>query len=300
MWQALSRLWKNKAPAAPKAARTRQSTRLEVEALEGRLLPAGGIFGPATNLAPRSPALASGVQVGVTLSGPQVDLFNLLETPNMRFVDHLCRDLFHAPADHQTITTLATQLDAGQRTRLDVLRSLTTSQAYGLTVVQELFSSMLHRPYNPQTDSAIANPYLQDLTREATQPWAPNQSGAPYTGDDVARWIALTPEYYQTRGGGTVSGWFSALYADALHRAPAQAERPTNPLGPDWLTASMVFQGQEHRQLELNDFYQRFLHRPLDDAGRTYWLARYQANLPTEEILPQMLASDEYFQICQR
>jgi hypothetical protein len=301
MLRFLSRLWKqNVLPARSTTPRALRRARLEVETLEGRLVPSGtSIF---TNQLV-NPLLRETLTVN-----PSQVIPVFLETPNERFVDHVYSDLFHSSASSQTIVTLGTKLDQGQMTRIDVVRSFTFTQAYGQVVVQDLFQSMLGRAYNPTTDLGLVTLYLSQLPIEGNSaPWLGASALLTATRETVAASIATTPEYVQARGGGTVDGWLNALFADALHRAPTPAERALYaPAGVSLSTALTVFQGQEHQVVELNDFYEHFLHRPLDTvdtpnhvSGKTYWLGRYQTGVWTEEILAEMLASNEYYQICQ-
>ena len=49
------------------------------------------------------------------------------------FVDHLHRDLFHTPADAQTVGSLANQLVSAQLARIDVVRRFIFSAVAGPT-----------------------------------------------------------------------------------------------------------------------------------------------------------------------
>jgi hypothetical protein len=225
--------------------------------------------------------------------------FAPLETPNEKFVDHLYQDLFHNIPPVQTIITLGTGLDQGILSPLGVARQFTFSQSYGMTVVQDVFHSMLHRDYNPATDqqfSSTVDLYLASLSQERMHPTA--ASFGLTSRNDLAIEIATTREYYNTRGGGTDTGWFTALYTDALHRAPTQAEltgyHPSVNASPDFATAANVFYGTEHKQVEVNDFYQHFLHRPAEPQGSAYWVNRLQTGTSIEEVIAEIGSSVEY------
>jgi hypothetical protein len=309
MWQLLSRLRKRNSPAVRTASpQAPRRARLEVEALEGRLVLSGmSMLQPVTAIPsanqPSNALLGSALGTSGNLA-IAANLSKVLGTPDEVYVSHLYHDLFHTTASDQVILDQGTALTQHQAMRIDVVRGFTFSQNYGMVVVQDLFQSMLHRAYNPQTDSALANPYLADLANEgAHAPWHPMGSTVTnhHTREDLAAQIAATPEYFQTRGGGTFDGWLNALFADALHRAPTQAERTRfASAGQSLNTAQTVFGGQEHQQVALNDFYLQYLHRPLDLGGQTYWMGRYQAGVWTEEILAEMLSSDEYYAITQQ
>jgi hypothetical protein len=305
MWQFLSLLRKRNSPATratgPRGPRRAQ---LEVEALEGRLVLSGmSLLQPVTAIPsatqPSNALLGSALGASGNLA-IAANLSKVLGTPDEVYVSHLYHDLFHATASDQVILDRGTALTQGQAMRIDVVRGFTFSQDYGMVVVQDLFQSMLHRAYNPQTDSALASEYLTNLVSEGNgQPWIPPSSASPR--EVLAARIAATQEYSRVRGGGTFDGWLNALFTDALHRAPTQAERTYfSSAGISVDTAGTIFHGQEHQQVALNDFYQQFLHRPLDAAGRTYWLGRYQAGMWTEEILAEMLASNVYYAITQQ
>jgi hypothetical protein len=274
------------------------------EALETRDCPTtGGLAGVATSVVYPRPVICPVI-------APYFQ-FALQETPNERFVDHLYQDLYHTTPTVDTITRLGTQLDHRQVSYVEVARQFTFSQTYGMTVVHDLFWSMLHRDYNAATDQQsgltdAVNGYLTTLSREMSNPTAPWSPQYATSRDALAAAIAGTQEYHNTRGGGTGTGWFTALYMDALHRAPTQAELngyhpdPNYLLsGSDYWTALAVFSGTEHRQLEVNDFYQHFLHRSADPQGSTFWVGRLQAGIPVEEVIAEMVSQPEYIRIAQ-
>src|SRR5947209_8499411 len=156
---------------------------------------------------------------------------------------------------------------------------------------------MLHRAYNPQTDSAVASAYLAAVPMAGTmQPWVGHPNSTLTTVEDLAVSIATTQEYFQTRGGGTLSGWVTAVYADALQRAPTATElAAAHGTGPDRAVATAVFHSQAHQLVQINTYYQVFLHHSVDQAGQTYWLGRYQSGVRSEEILAEIVMSDEYY-----
>jgi hypothetical protein len=238
--------------------------------------------------------------------------FALQETPNQRFVDHLYQDLFHTIPPVQTIITLGTKLDQGMLTPLAVAQQFTFSQAYGMTVVQDLFQSMLHRAYNPAIDqqsglTSVVNTYLSNLSEEGLNPAAPSQILTD-SRDNLAAAIAWHAEYYNTRGGGTDAGWLTALYMDALHRAPTPAELAAYHsigggnlvnAGPNYTTADQVFASTERLQVEVTDFYQHFLHRQPEPAGLTFWVNRIQSGISIEEVIAEIGSSPEYLRNVQ-
>jgi hypothetical protein len=300
------RFWKWFRANGPRSRRLAKppSFRPGIEALEGRLVPAGALL-PTT-----LPVISV---TGPVSQSPAVQYFQfaLQETPNQRFVDHLYQDLYHNIPPIQTIITLGTQLDQGQITPLAVARQFTLSQSYGMTVVQDLFRSMLHRDYNPVTDwhsnlTGEVSLYLSYVSQESLNPVVPPIAGI--TRDELAVAIATTPEYYNTRGGGTDAGWLTALYTDALHRAPTQAELTAyHPsaggnmvnAGPDYRTATNVFASTEHLQVVVNDIYQHFLHRQAEPAGSANWVGRLQTGVPVEEVIAEIASSAEYISLAQ-
>src|SRR5262249_22322526 len=73
---------------------------------------------------------------------------------------------------------------------------------YRTDVVQGIYQTLLHRP----ADALGLNVFTGLL-------------GAGGTVEQVQAAIAGSAEYFQTRAGGQTSGFFAALYADALNRA---------------------------------------------------------------------------------
>jgi hypothetical protein len=281
---------------------------LEVEALEGRLVLSTNVLQSGGGSLMPTGGVATGVvfpnPVIVPVIVPSIQ-FASQETPNERFVDHLYRDLFHTAPPVDTITWLGTQLDRGQVSYLRVAQGFTFEET-GNTVVQDLFRSMLGRAYDQVSDrqSGLYQDVVAYLTRLLTSD--PNGGLGPPAGisrDDLAADIAATREYYNTRGGGTDSGWITALYRDALHRPPTQAEL-TSHLGmvhggPSIDVAQSLFGSQEHLQVEVNDFYQHFLHRPAEPQGSAYWVGRLQSGTQIEEVIAEIASSPEYIRLAQ-
>ncbi|HEV3443366.1 MAG TPA: SdrD B-like domain-containing protein, partial [Gemmataceae bacterium] len=95
-----------------------------------------------------------------------------------------------------------------------------------------------------------------------------------------------------------------ATYVDGLYRAILG--RPADPNGlvalvtqlHNGLAPSLVVQdlwnSPEHRGLEVDSFYQNFLHRNADPAGRAYWVSAMLQGQSETDVEVQFLSSGEY------
>src|SRR6266446_5090887 len=109
MLQLLSRLWKQKAPAARSAGpRALRRARLEVETLESRLVMSGVPTLQPVTVHPSVNQPSNSLLRSALNSAGQPDIAPLtnnvwLATPNGKFVDHLYHDLFHTWGNEQVI-----------------------------------------------------------------------------------------------------------------------------------------------------------------------------------------------------
>ncbi|HVC97871.1 MAG TPA: DUF4214 domain-containing protein, partial [Pirellulales bacterium] len=120
------------------------------------------------------------------------------------------------------------------------------------------------------------------------------------TDEELAQILVSSPEYLQSRGGGTNDGFLDALYQDALGRAvdaPGRAyfdaamARGATPAS----VAAIIFGSDEYRRDLVSDWYQQFLDRPADPQGLEAFVGQLADGARDEQIIADMVASDEYF-----
>jgi hypothetical protein len=162
--------------------------------------------------------------------------------------------------------------------------------------VQGLYQLLLHRPAE-----ASGEAYFVDILDQGTTQQAETI-------------IASSPEYFSARGGSTAAGLLTALFQDALHRAPDQqalATLGTQPLddpaararlaasvfGSDEFLTQLLDQPQPSGTPAnplLGGLYESLLGRPADPAGLTGFLAELKNGTPLDQVLAAMVGSDEF------
>ncbi len=93
----------------------------------------------------------------------------------------------------------------------------------------------------------------------------------------------------------------TALFNDILSRAPNQSgldsfnnllHHGTSPAA----VAASIWDSPEHRGIQVDNFYQTFLHRAGDPDGRQAWIDSMVAGLTEEAVILDFVTSDEYIQ----
>src|SRR5437660_3539314 len=126
------------------------------------------------------------------------------------FVGMVYQDLLHRSADASGLAAFTTALEQGALTRLGVALAIEGSPEYHAGQVEALYGLLLHRPADPNG--------LSSFTAFLAAGGSPEQGGALLAG---------SPEYFQTRGGGTNDGFLTAIYSDLLHRSVDPGARTT-------------------------------------------------------------------------
>jgi uncharacterized delta-60 repeat protein len=185
-------------------------------------------------------------------------------TPNQAFIMQAYLDLLGRAVDPAGLASWTAFLNAGGTTQ-QVAMAIENSQEYRQLVVQQLYSQYLHRAADP---SGLAN-YTAFLA-------------AGGTNEQIAAALLGSAEYFQTRGGGTNSGFLSALYQDVLGRPIDASGQATFTQflasgGTPTQAAAVLLGSTEYDQNLVQGFYQHFLHRPADAAGLNAFVSKLQA-----------------------
>ena len=127
----------------------------------------------------------------------------LAPSANSNFVSNLYKDLLNRAPDAGGLTAWTATLDQGTLTRTQVALDIEYSPEYMNILVANAYGALLNRAPDAGGQQAWVM-YLQE----------------GHTQSQLYASIASSPEYFQTRGGNTNSGFVTALYEDALNRAP--------------------------------------------------------------------------------
>jgi hypothetical protein len=160
------------------------------------------------------------------------------------------------------LSSLAASLDAGTRTRRQVISGLANSPEWIGAVVQRLYQDTLGRAGDPG----------------GVRYWTNQLRSGRRTVAQVAAEFYASSEYYRTLGGNTDPSWVSDLYVKLLGRSP-------DPGGLSyWVgqtrsrgrvsVAFRMFQSSESARTRVTRLYQELLERGTDPSGRDFWARR--------------------------
>jgi uncharacterized protein (TIGR03118 family) len=204
-----------------------------------------------------------------------------LTTPDQRFLDLVFQDLLQRPIDPTGLAFWTSQLTAGV-SRTQVVQGITNSEEYRIVVVSNLYNQLLHRV----PDAGGLASFVSFL-------------GSGGTVEQAAASIAGSPEYLATRGGGTPSGFVSALFQDVLNRPPDPTGLAafTGLLasgGTNSQVAAAIFSSGEYQQNLVQSYYQRFLHRAADPGGLASFTGALQQGVSDAAIIAAIMSSGEF------
>lgn len=246
---------------------------------------------------------------GATLGTPTTAVVSIVQanqpgtkpSPNQAFIMQAYLDLLGRAVDPSGLATWTAFLNNGG-TREQVALGIEGSQEYRQHVVQQLYTQYLQRPADP---NGLAN-YAAFL-------------GAGGTIEQVAAGLAGSDEYFQVRGGGTNTGFLTALYQDVLSRPIDASGLATYSQflangGSRMQVAAILLGSLEYDQRLVSGYYQTFLRRPADSDGLNGFVNQLQAAplvvqpivvsdptiivnqaLPDEAVVAKFIGSQEYF-----
>jgi hypothetical protein len=168
--------------------------------------------------------------------------------PN-KFLARACQDLLGRPIDPSSSAYWLGAMKNGMN-RTQVASQMLHSSECTAARVRALYAQYLHRP----PSGGEVSTFSQML-----------QQGA--NSDQVDATIVASPEYYNSRGGGTNAGFVSAMYQDVLGRPadPPAFAMFTQQLGSGSSRAQVaqqVLASNEAHQRRINALYNRYLHHP--------------------------------------
>ena len=191
-------------------------------------------------------------------------------------------DLLQRPVDTSGLSFWTGQLSQGA-SRQQVATSIENSGEFRAIEVRNLYTQYLLR----SPDAGGLAFWTSQLANGTTL-------------EQVAAGFVGSAEYKQTRGGGTVNGFLTALYHDALGRTPdatgqagfsaaLQAGATTGQV------AAIVFGSGEFLKDDVQGFYQTFLHRSADNGGLSFFVNALQQGATDQQVIAVIVGSDEYF-----
>jgi hypothetical protein len=202
--------------------------------------------------------------------------------PEELWIDELFVVLLGREGDQEGIAAFFAQLTGGA-SRTQVALAFLQSVEYRTMLVQSWYMTFLHRSPTP---GEIA--------------MGLGQLAGPSTDEDVEAGFLGSDEYYNSRGGGTNSGFVAALYQDILGRPPTAGEQAM------WDTefgngatriqvALKILHSVEARTRMIQMWFQAYLGRAPTDVELNFYLQRFAAGDSDEQIQAAILGSQEFF-----
>lgn len=166
---------------------------------------------------------------------------------NARYVEQLYVDLLGRPADSAAVAAYAGALEGGAMTRTQVATAILNSNEYHTLLINNLYSSLLHRSATPADVSYWLPAFISGLS--STQ---------------VEAQILGSTEYF-TLAGGTNSAWLARVYSDVLGRTLDSASEalwtPVLATTGRATVAQQILNSAEGRNRRVQNFYHAYLHR---------------------------------------
>ncbi len=215
----------------------------------------------------------------------------LAGTANQAFVVKVYHDLLGRIPTFAELQGWSALLDAGtppSQVVLDIEKA--PPQEYYTDLVTGFYTFYLHRSPGPG-DGLAPLSYVQELV-----------NGTPV--EQVRAQFTGSPEYFQTRGGGTAGGFVNALYLDAFGTPNRTATDPgtqpvINALNSGMATtasvSSAVFASAEFRFDLVQAFYQTFLGRSGSAGEITPWATFLGQGGTDQVVIADILGSPEAF-----
>jgi len=261
------------------------SRRITIESLEDRTVPAG-LSTPLPG--PNSPSSGTGhvhhVAVDLPSTGPDPDLINVSDDANTRLVQKLYFDLLGRSLDAAS-QGYVDALNNKDSSRREVAESILQSDEYNLRQIDAMYKAFLGR----SADTTGLQGYLQSV-----------KDGGSL--EDVAVDLLSSDEYRKLHSGD--QPFLTALYNDVLGRTPdgvsslQYGQRLTDAKGVHDVVEEIVTSSEAHKlggesvvELMLNQ-------KPTADVGANY-VNDARSGKPIGEVLADIAASDEYFNIVQ-
>jgi hypothetical protein len=116
--------------------------------------------------------------------------------------------------------------------------------------------------------------------------------------------VASSPEFFE-QAGGTIDGWLTAIYRDALNRIADPSGRSAfeQELNGGVINlrqaADIIFKSPEYQQDVVQSYYTTFLRRSPDPSGAAFWLSELQSGVSPEQVIAGIVGSTEYFNLAQ-
>ena len=213
-------------------------------------------------------------------------------TADQRFVYETLKDTFQRPISMDEINYWTAQYEKNHQdpqTFAYMLLEVTPPYEYDLDQIDSSFETYLHRAADP----AGENYFLTlKLNSQGT-------TSGPGTETRTAALLINSDEFYADAGG-TVDGFITAVFEDALKRAPSASDLA---FFSDQLThgltriefATTVLNSYEFQVEQINSLFERYLGRPADPAGLAAFINNDGLGYGTTSNTETLLDTPEFY-----
>lgn len=214
-------------------------------------------------------------------------------TPDQRFVYEYLKDVLQRPISMAEVDYWTAQFEKNHEDRqtfsLIVLES-TPPYEYRRGEIDSAYKTYLHRDADPQGE----NYFLQLVINSQ------GTKSGPGTEKRTAALLINSDEYYNVRAGGTLDGFITAVFEDALKRPPepealAYFEYQLTHGMTHIEFATTVLNSVESETRSINSLYERYLGRPADPQGLAMFLNNNSLGYGTETNTETLLDTDEFY-----
>jgi hypothetical protein len=215
--------------------------------------------------------------------------FGNIANANSAFVYQAYLDLLGRPVDLGGLNFWTGLLNTGTP-RSTVVAYIQGSIEYLQHTVNNIYLTYLGRPADPTG----LNFGVQVLTNQSIL--VPGASVL----DQLRASIIGSPEYFQNHGS-TNAGFLAGLFLDVLHR-------PIDPVALNYylgllnqpgtsraLIAKLILTSTEAKNVLVNTYYQKLLHRSADPAGQAFWVSFLVHGGNEDDLIRGLVSSQEYF-----
>jgi uncharacterized protein (TIGR03118 family) len=202
-------------------------------------------------------------------------------TQNQLFVNQVYLDLLKRSADPPGLNTWTGMLNQGVP-RSQIVQNIESGLEFRTDQVTAIYNQFLHRAVDPSGLATFTNLLASGGTVE-----------------QVEGTVVGSEEYFQNRGGGTNSGFLTALYQDGLNRAIDPSGQAmfsmelASGVTPGQVAAA-VFGSSEFLQDTVQGFYQNLLHRAADPTGLNSFVNALQNGATDQQVMAAIAGSSEF------
>lgn len=214
-------------------------------------------------------------------------------TPTQRFVHEELIDLLQRSVTIDEVNYWVGQYEKNhedRQTLVQMIIEFTPPYEYRRGEIDSAYQTYLHRAADKQGEDYF-------LTQVGLSKGAHNSLG---TEKRTAALLINSDEYYFKRAGGTVDGFITAVFEDALKRPPSANDLAYFGYA---LThgfshidfATTVLNSNEFNVRSINNLYERYLGRPADPVGLQNFLFNVATGYGTESNTETLLDTDEFY-----